>query len=818
MLPMPTRLYAPWGIAVGADGSIYATEDWGRALIKMNAAGVHQWAKGQAGVSGDDNNHFGSSQGNPAVDASGRVYVPDTGNNRVQIYSSTGSYVATLGSGGQGNYQFGCPGEISISPVNGDIYVADQCNQRVQVFTSAQVYKATLGQTGHWGLDNWSFNSPRGVAVDRNGNIYVADTENDRIQKCTLSACSTFVGVEGTGYASVNGASVSDFSHLHPTSVAVDAAGRVYVSDDWSQRVQVFDSSGAYLASIGGSWGQGNSQLVNPTGVAVDAAGNVYVADKDNQRIEKFAAGYPNWTQANVNGFGNVANTGLRGMTVFNGQLYAGTHNEKSGAEIWRTSDGQHWIPFSPTSTGADTVMDMKVFGTKLYIGLSNGAGGEIWRTDGSSWEQMMGGGFGDPKNYAVDTFTEFSGQLYAVIAGYDGVLKVYRSSNGADWNQVVGDGFGGNGIYDGTTMYVYGGYLYLGLGRGSDPNWVAELWRTSNGTIWTPVFTDGLGSSANTFVSAMAEFNGEFYIGLRNVNTGGELWKSTNGVNFTPVFTGGNGNPENGRPYDLHVLNSNLYLTFSNMATGAEVWRSSNGATWSQISSRGWGDEANGHGSYFDKGAAVFKGSLYTGVLSNSFKGAQIWRYNNPPVTTTLISSGSQDGWVLESAENSSAGGTMDAASTSFYIGDDAANKQYRGILSFNTEPIPDGAVITSATLKIQKLGQQGAANPFLTLGNITVDIKKGSFGAVTLQATDFQTASSKNGVLTFTNTLANTWYSKALTAANLTFVNEAGVTQFRLEFTKDDNNNHLADFLKFYSGNAPVGNRPQLIVQYTP
>ena len=129
----------------------------------------------------------------------------------------------------------------------------------------------------------------------------------------------------GTGYASVNGASVSDFSHPHPTSVAVDAAGRVYVSDEWSQRVQVFDSSGAYLASIGGSWGQGNSQLVNPTGVAVDAAGNVYVADKDNQRIEKFAAGYPNWTQANVNGFGNVANTGLRGMTVFNGQLYAGT-------------------------------------------------------------------------------------------------------------------------------------------------------------------------------------------------------------------------------------------------------------------------------------------------------------------------------------------------------------------------------------------------------------------------------------------------------------------------------------------------------------
>ena len=58
--------------------------------------------------------------------------------------------------------------------------------------------------------------------------------------------------------------------------------------------------------------------------------------------------------------------------------------------------------------------------------------------------------------------------------------------------------------------------------------------------------------------------------------------------------------------------------------------------------------------------------------------------------------------------------------------------------------------------------------------------------------------------------------WYSKALAAANFPFVNKVGNTQFRLHFTKDDNNNHLADYLKFYSGNAPAASQPVLVIQY--
>ena len=112
-------------------------------------------------VNGNGNDQLGNSpEGNPAMDASGRVYVSDTNNQRVQIFNANGSYFNTLGTGtwGTGNYDFAVPNGISISPLNGDIYVADMGNHRIQIFTSARAYKATLGQAGVPGSANTQFN------------------------------------------------------------------------------------------------------------------------------------------------------------------------------------------------------------------------------------------------------------------------------------------------------------------------------------------------------------------------------------------------------------------------------------------------------------------------------------------------------------------------------------------------------------------------------------------------------------------------------------------------------------------------------------
>jgi hypothetical protein len=186
-------------------------------------------------------------------------------------------------------------------------------------------------------------------------------------------------------------------------------------------------------------------------------------------------------------------------------------------------------------------------------------------------------------------------------------------------------------------------------------------------------------------------------------------------------------------------------------------------------------------------------------------------------PITATFRSAGAQDGWILESSEVSGSGGSLNATATTFNLGDDALDRQYRAILSFDTAALPDNATIISVTLKIKRQGIVGT-NPFLTHGKILVDIRKGSFGTAVLELTDFKALASKNGVAQFVNApLAGNWYSVNLNPAAFSFVNKAGLTQFRLRFAKDDNDDMGADYLKFFSGNAALAYRPVLIIQYT-
>jgi hypothetical protein len=183
-----------------------------------------------------------------------------------------------------------------------------------------------------------------------------------------------------------------------------------------------------------------------------------------------------------------------------------------------------------------------------------------------------------------------------------------------------------------------------------------------------------------------------------------------------------------------------------------------------------------------------------------------------------TFKSVATSDGWVLESAEASNKGGTMNATATTFSLGDDAADRQFRSILSFNTSSLPDNAVITKATLKIKKQGQVGTS-PFTTHLGLKVDIRKTYFGSAAALATgDFQAFANKNAAATFFKTPASgSWYSAVLGTAAYPYVNRAGTTQFRLRFARDDNDDRSADYLRFYSGNVGAASyRPVLVVEY--
>jgi len=228
--------------------------------------------------------------------------------------------------------------------------------------------------------------------------------------------------------------------------------------------------------------------------------------------------------------------------------------------------------------------------------------------------------------------------------------------------------------------------------------------------------------------------------------------------------------------------------------------------------------------GSLLDANDVVATFAMGLDVTSQTHKGhSNSWGYYNfifglVNEQTFFKSSGTYDGWILESSEISGMGGTKNSSATTLRVGDDAANRQYRAILSFDTSALPETAVITSITLKFKYAGISGT-NPFTTHGKLLVDICTGAFkGAPVLELGDFKATCTpgKNKLLTFSKTKVDNWYSQSFNPLDFQYLNLGGVTQFRLRFNLDDNNDFGSDYLKLYSGNALEADRPQLIIEY--
>ena len=72
-----------------------------------------------------------------------------------------------------------------------------------------------------------------------------------------------------------------------PFGLAVDAADRIIVTENFNNRVQIFDESGNFLSKFG-SVGSGNGQFSGPRGIAVNSSSDIIVADPTFHRIQVF--------------------------------------------------------------------------------------------------------------------------------------------------------------------------------------------------------------------------------------------------------------------------------------------------------------------------------------------------------------------------------------------------------------------------------------------------------------------------------------------------------------------------------------------------
>jgi CSLREA domain-containing protein len=423
------------------------------------------------------------------------------------------------------------------------------------------------------------------------------------------------------------------------------------------------------------------------------------------------------------------------------------------------------------------------------------------------------------------------------------GTLTLRNSVIAANWVGNIG-----GGIYNGGTLIVtrstfsgnsaggYGGGIYLGASAAttnvtsstfsgnSSANRGGGISSSGTLTVMNSTFSGnsasvaggGIDNAAGTTTVTNGTFSGN-YAGI----AGGGIYKAGGAVSVTVKNTIVANSPAGGN------CSGDITNGGNNLDSGATcLWGSNNGSL-SNTDPR-LGPVANNGGP--TQTMALLAGSPAIGTGTNVGcpatdqrgvtrpQGSQcdLGAYEANP-SASLRTAGAQDGWVLETSENSNLGGTVNAAQVTFNLGDNASNRQYRAILHFNTAALPDNAVIVKAVLRIRRHDVIGT-NPFTTHGKVAVDIRKGAFSNnPLLQATDFQAPANRPGVgLIANNPTTAGWYSVNLNAASFPFVHRTGTTQLRLRFQTDDDNDAAADFLRFYSGNAISANQPVLVISY--
>lgn len=271
------NLDTPRGLAVDASGNVWVCDSGNCRVQKFTSGGTYSAKFGSAGTG---NGQFSASYGPSglAIDSGGNLWVCDELNHRVQKFTSAGTYSSKFGTFGTGNGALNGPDSIAIHPTTGNLYVTETGNDRVQIFTSAGVYSAKFGSTGS---SSGRFNVPRGIAIHpTTGHVYVADSGNDRVQEFT--SAGVFVRAWGS-----SGSGPGKFQDpcgvaIHPTT------GNVFVTDATNGDVQEFTASGAFVRRFGGA-GTGNGEFTAARGVGFAPDGApFYVVDDGGDRVQAF--------------------------------------------------------------------------------------------------------------------------------------------------------------------------------------------------------------------------------------------------------------------------------------------------------------------------------------------------------------------------------------------------------------------------------------------------------------------------------------------------------------------------------------------------
>lgn len=246
--PSTARFKTPFGVALGADGTLYVADTGNNAIRKVTPSGEVFTLAGTPGASAAATDGTGPDAGfnSPlglALDAAGNVYVADTGNHTIRKITPAGVTTTIAGKAGTSgttdnapalSARFARPSGIALDAA-GNIYIADTGNHVIRKLDASGNVSRVAGKFGTPGSDDGSgsgsarFDTPLGIAVDADGNVYVGEVGNSTIRHITPGLeVTTIVGV-----AKARGVALGDPAGLNqPLGLALGMDGALYLTDE----------------------------------------------------------------------------------------------------------------------------------------------------------------------------------------------------------------------------------------------------------------------------------------------------------------------------------------------------------------------------------------------------------------------------------------------------------------------------------------------------------------------------------------------------------------------------------------------------------
>jgi streptogramin lyase len=335
----------------------------------------------------------------------------------------------------------------NVQPPNGGMYnvvMSNTCGSATSANAILTVYPpytfATLaGSTGAGSADGTGsgagFYHPTGVAVDTNGNVYVADYANHTIRKITpMGVVTTLAGLAGSSGTNDGTGSAARF--YFPAGMAVDTNGNVYVADQDNHTIRQVTPAGVVttLAGSGGvsgtNDGTGSAARFNyPAGVAVGTSGNVYVADQYNDTIRQATPVGTNWVVTTLAGLAGSSGSA-------DGTGSAARFARPAGVAV--DTNGNVYV----ADYLNDTIRRVAPVGTNWVVTTLAGLAGSLGSADGTGSATR----FARPAGVATD----INGNIYVADQYNDTIRKV--APVGTNWMVTTLAGLAGiYGSTDGT-------------------------------------------------------------------------------------------------------------------------------------------------------------------------------------------------------------------------------------------------------------------------------------------------------------------------------------------------------------------------------